>query len=89
MDKKSFLDGFVPYREEVIRKYRSIGAWENLTYGDLLDRTSDKYPDNIAVVDSRTRLTYKDLKGDQTSLVIQDLEGNDLPSIRNFAVEIL
>ena len=34
-------------------------------------------------------LTYKDLKGDQSSLVIQDLNGNYLPSIKNFAVEIL
>ena len=34
-------------------------------------------------------LTYKDLKGDQSSLIIQDLDGNDLPSIKNFAVEIL
>ena len=34
-------------------------------------------------------LTYKDLKGDQASLVIQDLNDNDLHSIKNFAVEIL
>jgi len=34
-------------------------------------------------------LSYKDLKGDQSSEVIQDLDGNDLPSIKNFAVEII
>ena len=34
-------------------------------------------------------LTYKDLKGDQNSKVIQDLDGNDLESFRNFDVEII
>ena len=34
-------------------------------------------------------LTYKDLKGDQSSLIIQDTDGNDLPSLRNFQVELI
>ena len=34
-------------------------------------------------------LTYKDFKGDQNSKVIQDLDGNDLESFKNFDVEIL
>jgi hypothetical protein len=34
-------------------------------------------------------LTYRDLKGDQSSLIIQDTDGNDLPSLRNFSVEII
>ena len=32
---------------------------------------------------------YRDPKGDQKNGVIQDVQGNDLPSIKNFAVEIL
>ena len=38
---------------------------------------------------SSLALTYKDLKGDQNSKVIQDLDGNDLESFRNFDVEII
>ena len=38
---------------------------------------------------SSLSLTYKDLKGDQNSKVIQDLDGNDLESFRNFDVEII
>ena len=34
-------------------------------------------------------LTYKDLKGDQSSNIIQDDSGNDLASLRNFSVEII
>ena len=38
---------------------------------------------------SSLSLTYKDLKGDQNSKVIQDLDGNDLESFKNFNVEII
>ena len=34
-------------------------------------------------------LTYKDLRGDQSSNIIQDHSGNDLASLRNFSVEII
>ena len=34
-------------------------------------------------------LTYKDLKGDQSSLVIQDIDGNDLNSLRNFPIDFI
>ena len=34
-------------------------------------------------------LTSKDFKGDQNSKGIQDLDGNDLESFRNFDVEII
>jgi uncharacterized repeat protein (TIGR02059 family) len=34
-------------------------------------------------------LTYKDLRGDQSSNIIQDDFGNDLASLRNFNVEII
>jgi len=62
MDGRTYLKGFIPYKEEVIRQYVESGAWENLTYGDLLDRASSQHPDNVAVVDEKNRLTYKELK---------------------------
>ena len=34
-------------------------------------------------------LTYRDLKGDQSSLIIQDTDGNDLPSLHNFQIELI
>ena len=34
-------------------------------------------------------VSYRDLKADQSSLIIQDIAGNDLPSLRNFPVEII
>ena len=61
MTPKKTLEAFIPYSPELIREYTEKGAWEDLTYGDLLDRTTSRYPDNIAVIDARTRLTYKEL----------------------------
>jgi non-ribosomal peptide synthetase component E (peptide arylation enzyme) len=58
----NYLEGFIPYKKEVMEEFRGNGAWEDLTYGDILDRTTDQYPENIAVIDDRNRLTYKTLK---------------------------
>jgi uncharacterized repeat protein (TIGR02059 family) len=44
---------------------------------------------NLPASTSSLSLTYKDLKGDQNSSIIQDLDGNDLESFRNFDVEII
>ena len=62
MRHRPYLEGFIPYEEKVIKKYRGIGAWRDLTYGDLLDRATRKFPDKIAVIDDRIRLTYVQLK---------------------------
>ena len=43
----------------------------------------------LAANASNLSLTYRDLKGDQNSKIIQAPDGNDLESFRNFDVEIL
>jgi hypothetical protein len=54
--------------------------------------------DSIAIVELKSTipsstkefsLTYRDLKGDQSARIIQDIDGNDLKSLRNFHVEII
>ena len=57
-----YLDGYKPHDPELVREYTENGAWEELSYGDLLDRASAQFPDGIAVIDDKTRLTYKALK---------------------------
>jgi non-ribosomal peptide synthetase component E (peptide arylation enzyme) len=61
MSNRGYLEGFIPYKEEVIEEYVGNGAWANLTYGDLLDRAVAQHPDSIAVIDDWNRLTYKEL----------------------------
>ncbi len=46
-----------------------------------------KYP--LAASANSLTIAYKDLRGDQSSFVIQDDSGNDLASLRNFDVEII
>ena len=57
-----YLEGANPYPPEVIKEYVDKGWWKNRTYGDILDRSAATYPDNIAVIDDRTQLTYVQLK---------------------------
>ena len=70
-----YLEGFIPYKEEVIREYTENGGWLNLTYGDLLERAAADHPDVTAVVDDHGRLNYRELKDrvDRFALALLDL----------------
>jgi 2,3-dihydroxybenzoate-AMP ligase/mycobactin salicyl-AMP ligase len=70
----NYLDGFKPHDPELINEYTENGAWEDLSYGDLLDRASAQFPDGIAVIDHRTRLTYKALRDKVDRFAIALLE---------------
>lgn len=52
------LDGFTPYREEDAERYKRLGCWTGLTFGDILDKAADRYPDKEAFVDGESRLTF-------------------------------
>ena len=39
------LEGWVPYREEDVEKYNRLRWWAGRTFGDLIDRAADIYPD--------------------------------------------
>jgi non-ribosomal peptide synthetase component E (peptide arylation enzyme) len=52
------LDGFTPYRTEDAEKYKRLGWWGEQTFGDILDRVADRYPDKEAFVDGVSRLTF-------------------------------
>lgn len=52
------LDGFTPYRKEEAETYNRLRWWAGLTFGDILDRAADLYPDKEAFVDGECRLTF-------------------------------
>jgi len=52
------LDGFTPFRTEDVESYKRLGWWGDLTFGDILDRAADRYPDKEAFVDGDSRLTF-------------------------------
>lgn len=65
-----YLDGFRPHRQEDAEKYNRLGWWAGLTYGDILDKAADVYPDKEALVDRETRLSYAQVREKTNKLAI-------------------
>lgn len=55
------LDGCTPWPEEFARRYRAEGYWQDITLGQMLDRTAARVPDRMAVVDGAKSATYRQL----------------------------
>ncbi len=64
------IEGFTPYKEEDAEKYNRLRWWLGLTWGDVLDRDADVYPNRVALVDDTTRLTYSQLREKTNRLAI-------------------
>ena len=65
-----FLEGFIPYKKEDAEKYNRLRWWLGLTFGDLLDKAADVYPDKEAFVDGRSRLTFGQARDKTNRLAI-------------------
>jgi len=64
------LKGFTPYQEKDAEKYNRLGWWAGLTFGDILDKAADVYPQKEALVDARSRFTYSQLRETVNRLAI-------------------
>ena len=64
------LDGFTPYREEDAEKYNTFRWWRGLTFGDILDKAADIYPDKEAFLDRKSRLTFSQARAKTNRLAI-------------------
>jgi 2,3-dihydroxybenzoate-AMP ligase len=69
-----YLEGFTPHRKEDAEKYRRLGWWAGLTYGDFLDKAANLYPHKEALVDGQTRLTYQQVREKTNQLAIGFIE---------------
>jgi 2,3-dihydroxybenzoate-AMP ligase/mycobactin salicyl-AMP ligase len=69
------LEGFTSYKKEDADKYNQLGWWAGLTYGDILDKAADIYPDKEALIDKETRFTYSQVqeKANKLALGLIDL----------------
>ncbi|QNS08002.1 AMP-binding protein [Streptomyces xanthii] len=52
------LDGWTPWPEEFVDRYRSIGHWRGVTLDNLLSDTARRQAPRTALVHGATRLTY-------------------------------
>ncbi|MEU3567288.1 AMP-binding protein [Kitasatospora sp. NPDC036755] len=55
------LAGFVPWPEELSRKYREEGYWQDVTIGGLLTGWAEAYGDGVAVTAGERRVTFREL----------------------------
>jgi non-ribosomal peptide synthetase component E (peptide arylation enzyme) len=74
------LQGCVPYKDKDAEKYNHLRWWAGRTFGDLLDRTADIYPDKEALVDHDRRFTYAQIRDrvDRLAVSLMDLNINPL-----------
>lgn len=81
------LEGFTPYKEEDAEKYNRLRWWAGLTFGDILDKAADIYPDKEALVDGEERFTYSQVR-DRTDRLAMSLMGLDLKPLDRAMVQL-
>ena len=64
------LEGFTPYKKEDAERYNKYRWWSGITFGDILDKAADVYPDKEALVDTTSRLTYSHLRSQANRLAV-------------------
>ena len=64
------LEGFIGPNVEDEKYYIANGWWRNITFGDVLDESAEKYPDKEAYTDNNLRLTYTQLRETIDSLAV-------------------
>jgi len=64
------LKGFVPYKKEDAEKYNKYRWWPGITFGDMLDKAADVHPEKEALADTKSRLTYSQLRNTANKLAV-------------------
>ena len=64
------IEGFTEYKKEDAEKYKRYGWWWGITWGDMLDKAADLYPNKEALVDDTGRFTYASLRENVDRLAI-------------------
>lgn len=59
---KDIISGWHPFTHEEIDRYVSKGYWHNMVVCDLLDHNASIFPDKVALVDEKLKLTWKELR---------------------------
>ena len=64
----------IRYCQELVDEYRAQGYWSEKTIVDIFEENAQKYPDKEAVVDSKNRLTWLEVKRYSDRLALKFLE---------------
>jgi len=55
------LEGFVPYPEPFVRKYKEKGYWVDKTLGEEFDEFVSKYSDRVALAHNGQHVSYREM----------------------------
>jgi len=50
------------FTKDQIERYKADGYWSDIIVADVCDNNAAQYPDKEAIVDSKTRLTWAQVK---------------------------
>lgn len=82
-----FLRGFTPFKADDVEKYTRLGWWAGLTFGDMLDRAAETYPDKEALVDDTNRLTFSQVR-DKVNRLAVGLMGLEIAAQERVLVQL-
>jgi len=68
------LEGFVPFPDEYVRKYREKGYWEDRTLADTFSEVCERYANRVAVCNATTEVTYAQLDHRARNLALNLLD---------------
>ena len=68
------LEGFVPFPEEFIKKYKAKGYWIDKTLGEEFDEAVAKFGDRVALACNGEYVTYRELGERATRLALHFIE---------------
>lgn len=76
------MKGAVPYQKSDVDRFRSKGWWLNLTLSEIFDKACDLYTRKEALVDSKNRYTYGQMRSIVDTLAIGFLNNGIEPGDR-------
>src|SRR5512136_555633 len=68
------LEGFVPYPDEFVKRYREKGYWIDKTIGQELDEAVAKYGDRVALAWEGQHVAYRELGMIATRLALHFID---------------
>ena len=68
------LEGFVPFPEEFVNKYKAKGYWIDKTLGEEFDEAVAKFGDRVALACNGEYVTYRELGERATRLALHFIE---------------
>ncbi|MGA3174209.1 MAG: AMP-binding protein [Syntrophorhabdales bacterium] len=68
------LEGFVPWPQQYMKRYREAGYWEEKTLAEKLDEVVSQVPDKVALVCEDKQVTYREMQVLSDRLALHFLE---------------